>query len=253
MQNIINAIQSGDITNNKLLQDLTIYNDKVVDEFDEVMDALENRNTSLDEQSHVLKKQHEALLKQDSDKKIFLKNEDDLKKQSIAFQVENKNLKHQLSVMKKEAKASKEQIKRNKAALAVRDSKLKKVNSHTKETGIKLHELNTIYCKGEDVLLIYPTKLTLGIDGVKQEQIALLYTDRKGCFTTAFLDNNDEVSFSTFISDKADISDQTRKLINKNCMNISDDAAEFAQQFLYRVNRVQNMKLNQFDLTCFKD
>ncbi len=36
-------------------------------------------------------------------------------------------------------------------------------------------------------------------------------------------------------------------------MKISDEAAEFAQQFLYRVNRVQNMNLNQFDLTCFKD
>jgi len=155
--------------------------------------------------------------------------------------------------MKKEAKASKEQIKRNKSALAQRDAKLKKLGKLTKESGIKLHELNTVYCKGDDVLLIYPTKLTLGIDGVKQEQIALLYTDRKGCYTTAFLNNDDKVAFTTFISDTADISDQTRKLINKNCMSVSDDAAEFAQQWLYRVNRAQNMKLNAFDIACIKD
>jgi len=253
MENILKAIQSGDMTDNKLLELLVKHEDKNVDDYNEIHDTLILRDKALTEQSAILKKQHEALLKQDGDKKIFQANEQSLKTQSIAFQVENENLKHQLSVMKKEAKASKEQIKRNKAAIAQRDAKLKKASKPTKETGIKLHELNTIYCKGEDVLLIYPTKLTLGIDDVKQEQIALLYTNRKGCFTTAFLDNNDEVAFSTFIDDKAEISEQTRKLINKNCMQISDDAAEFAQQFLYRVNRVQNMKLNQFDLTCFKD
>ena len=243
MQNIINEIT----------EKLAEYESKSVDDYNDIHDTLLLRDKALAEQYEVLEKQHLALLKQDADKKIFLKNEGDLKNQSIAFQVENKNLKHQLAVMKKEAKASKEQIKRNKAALAQRDAKLKKVSKPTKESGIKLHELNTIYCKGEDVLLIYPSKLTLGIDGVKQEQIALLYTDRKGCFTTAFLNNDDEVAFSTFIDDKADISEQTKKLINKNCMKISDEAAEFAQQFLYRVNRVQNMNLNQFDLTCFKD
>jgi len=243
MQNIINEIT----------EKLAEYESKSVDDYNEIHDTLLLRDKALAEQYEVLEKQHLALLKQDADKKIFLKNEGDLKNQSIAFQVENKNLKHQLAVMKKEAKASKEQIKRNKAALAQRDAKLKKVSKPIKEGGIKLHELNTIYCKGEDVLLIYPSKLTLGIDGVKQEQIALLYTDRKGCFTTAFLNNDDEVAFSTFIDDKADISEQTKKLINKNCMKISDESAEFAQQWLYRVNRVQNMNLNQFDLTCFKD
>jgi hypothetical protein len=253
MENILKAIQSGDITDDKLLELLVKNENKNVDDYNEIHDTLLLRDKALNEQSSILEKQHLALLKQDADKKIFIENEGSLKAQSIGFQVENKNLKHQLAVMKKEAKASKEQIKRNKAAIAQRDAKLKKASKPAKESGIKLHELNTVYCKGEDVLLIYPSKLTIGVDGVKQEQIALLYTNRKGCFITAFLNNDDEVAFSTFIDDKADISEQTKKLINKNCMNISDDAAEFAQQFLYRVNRVQNMKLNAFDFACAQD
>ena len=101
MQNIINAIQSGDITNNKLLQELTTYNDKVVEEFNEVMDALEERNGTLAEQTHVLKKQHEALLKQDSDKEIFKANQESMEKQSVSLLLKNKGLEHQIKVLKK--------------------------------------------------------------------------------------------------------------------------------------------------------
>ena len=92
MQNIIEQLQSGDITNNQLLQQLTTYENKVVDEYNEVIEAIEDRNTKLEEHSMVLEKQDQALRKQQSNEKTLIKNQDDLKKQSVAFQLSNKTL-----------------------------------------------------------------------------------------------------------------------------------------------------------------
>ena len=252
MQKIINAIQSGDITNNKLLQELTVYNDKVVDEFNEVMKALEDRNTSLEDQTHVLKKQHEALVKQDSDKKIFVANEESLKKQSVAFQLENKGLKHQIAVLKKEAKAQREQVKRNQAANKAKDAKIKRLGKQQGGDDSKLQPLTTVYSNESEVLLIWPSQLELGVNGKKSKQTVLLFTDREGCYVTCFLDENQEVGFTTPIKNDAVISDQTRKLIQKNCMNMSDECAEFAQAWLYRLNIIQKGVIKPVDMTCFR-
>ena len=251
MQKIINSIQAGDITDNNLLQALLKYGNESADQFNEVCDELEKRNTTLEEQSNILEKQHMALQKQDNDKKTFIKNEESLKKQSVTFQLENQTLKHQLQVMKKEAKAAKEQTARNKASIKQRDAKIKKLEKKPVAGKPELSPLTTVYCKGEDVLLIYPSRLTIGVNGEKKEQVVLLYTNRKGSFATCFLDNNNEVAFSTFINDSSDISLQTKKLIEKNCMQVSDEAAEFAQTYLYRVNVIQGMKMNPIDFTCF--
>ncbi len=254
MQNILELIQSGDITTNKLLQSLVQHEDKQVEEFNEVITTLEERDTQLQEHSDILAKQHEALLKQEKDKKTLIANEQDLKRQSVSFQQENKTLRHQLEVAKKEAKATKEQTKRNKAAMKVKDQKIaafgkKKAPAQDGQ----LHPLNTVYCVGESVLLIYPQPLELGIDGTKSKQITLLYTNRKGCFLTTYLDNENNVAFSHFINEDADISDRTRKLIIKNTLGIPDDVAEFAQSWLYRVNIVQKMNLEPLDLICRRD
>lgn len=262
MQDIINKIQSGDITDNQLLKALTDYENKTVDEYNEIVDAVEAQNNVIDQQAaeikrgaEVLEKQHLALLKTEENKKIFLANEESLKKQSIQFQVECKNLKHQISVLKKETKAQKEQTKRNKQALKVRDEKIKRLEKSkgNKFATDKLQELNCIYSKGKDVLLIYPSLLTADIDGVRKRQVSLLYTNRNGCFVTAFLDKDNKVCFSHFINDDADISERTRSLINKNTMRVSSEAAEFAENWLYRVNVVNGGLVDSLDLMCHKD
>ena len=74
MQNIINDIQSGDITGNKLIELLVKHEDKNVDDYNEIHDTLILRDKALTEQSAILEKQHLALLKQDGDKKIFEAN-----------------------------------------------------------------------------------------------------------------------------------------------------------------------------------
>ena len=256
MQNIINKIQSGDITNNQLLQDLTVYNDKVVDEFDEVMDALDDINSKLEEQNYILEKQNEALQVQEKNKAVLLKNEEDLKKQSVLFQQKAANLEHQLKVTRKELKTSKEQIKRNKAGIAQRDAKIKKLESKSKGkviTDETLQPLTTVYSKDEDVLLIWPSQLELGVNGKKSKQTALLFTDRQGCYVTCFLDENNEVGFSTPIRNDAEISDRTKLIIQKNCLQVSNETAEFAQDWLYRVNVIQKGIIKPIDLTCFKE
>lgn len=255
MQEIINKIQNGEITDNQLLQALSSYNDQQVDEYNEIVELMEKQSQKLEEQGHALETQHQALLKTREDRRIYIANEESLKKQSVAFQIENKKLEHQISVLRKEAKTAKEQIKRNKSAIAARDAKIKKLeksNPSNKET-TKMGELNCVYSKGKDVLLVYPSLLTLGVDGEKKEQVSLLYTDRSGSFITAFLDNNNEVAFSHFINQDAEISDRTRSLIHKNCIKISEEAGKFAETWLYKVNVMQNKVIQPIDLTCHKD
>ena len=115
-----------------------------------------------------------------------------------------------------------------------------------------LQPLTTVYTKGEEVLLIWPSQLELGVNGTKSKQTVLLYTDREGCYTTCFLDENNEVGFTTPIRNNAEISEQTRKLINKNCMQISEECKDFAQSWLYRLNVIQKGTIKPIDMTCFK-
>ena len=250
------------MSDNQLLKALSDYDEKTVNEYDEAVTQIELRDTEIAvheekarEIEHVLKSQHEALLKTQDDKKIFLANEDSLKKQSVAFQIEAKTLEHKLSVLKKEAKASKEQTIRNKKAIAARDVQIKKLEKAvpSKKENAKMPELNCIYSKGKDVLLVYPSKLTLGINGVKTDQAVLLFTNREGCFVTAFLDENQEVAYSDFIDDDAKVSDQTKRLIKKNCMKVSEGANSFAQSWLYKVNVMQKSVVEPIDLTCHRD
>ncbi len=253
MQNIINKIQSGEITNSQLLTELVNYDNKSSDEYNEIVGILESRDKSIAELEHVASKQHEAMLTQRSNEEIYKKNQIDLKKQSIAYQQKNQQLEHQLSVVKKEQKKQREQIKRNKSAMAQRDARIKKLEKQSKQDarGAKLHPLTTIYSKGESVLQVYPQPLELGIDGKQSKQIALLYTNRKGCFVTAFLDNNHEVAFSSFVNQDAEIADRTRALIQKNTMQVPNEVAEFCQTWLYRVNIINKMSLNEMDMACF--
>ena len=256
MQNIINKIQSGDISQNFLIDALIQHENKTVDEFNEVMDALDDRNNKIEEQNHILKTQHEALLKQDKDKKIFIANQDDLKKQSVLFQQKAANLEHQLKVARKELKTSKEQIKRNKKSMLAKDAKIKKLEGKSKSKAITdetLQPLTTVYSKGEDILLIWPNQLELGVNGNKTQQTVLLFTDRQGCYVTCFLDENNEVGFSTPIRNDAEISDRTKLIIQKNCLQVSNETAEFAQDWLYRVNVIQKGVIKPIDLTCFKE
>lgn len=253
MQNIIEKIQNGDITDNELLTAIVANENKHVDEYNNVSTLLGLRDEEITNQNYTLLMQDKAIRKQVDNETIFKKNQTDIKKQSVAFQLENKTLKHQLAVLKKEAKATKEQTKRNKAsnnALTAKIERLQKSKPKTDKTA--LHEMACVYSKGRDVLLVYPAKLELGIEDKRQDQVVLLYTDRKGCFVTVFLDNEDEVSCSSYINDDANVADRTKVLIRKNSMTISKEAAEFAQTWLIRVNRMQNMQIQPIDLTCFE-
>jgi hypothetical protein len=236
---------------NEIAEKLSAYESKAVDEYNEVIDALEDRNTKLQEQSDVLEKQHQALKVIDRDTKKLAEVNEQLKKQIVNEKLANSSLKHMLDVAKKELKSLKSQVKRNKAAMKAKDAKLAKLEKFKGKTEDEITPLQTIYSTENDILQIYPQQLELGIEGKKRKQVALLYTDRKGCFITCCLDNDNEVAFSSFINHGADIAERTRALINKNTMQVPNCVAEFAQQWLYRVNVIQKMKIERIDLTCF--
>ena len=128
MKNIIELIQSGDITNNKILQLLLEYNNKNVDEFNESLERNDSLAAELESAKFTLNKQHEALLKQDSNEKILKANQLDYERANKQMIGLCKVADHKLAVEKKEHKAAKEQIKRNKAAATLKDKKIAALN-----------------------------------------------------------------------------------------------------------------------------
>jgi hypothetical protein len=264
MQNIINDITAK----------LAAYENNQVDEYNEVVAALEESESrvaqyavTMLEQNELIKKQvaqiadkdnvlevqHKAILVQDKNKNALVAHDSKLKKQAVAFQLENKSIKNQLEVNKKKLKSLKEQIKRSENAIQARDIKIKNLESRVKHSKSgDLGQLTTVYSKGNDVLLVYPSKLTIGTDAGKKEQVVLLYTNREGCFVTCVLGENNELNCSTFIDNNADISDRTKSTINRYTMSITSEAEAFAKEWMHRVNVTQKMQLHPADIKCFK-
>lgn len=237
----------------KITAQLVEHENKSVEEFNAVFDENETLRKSLSDAEHVLMVQNEAITKQAKSESNLKLSLDDLKKQSVAFQLENKTLMHQIIAMRKEARAQREQVKRNKAANTTLKARVERLQKTKAADGTNtISNLTCIYSVGDDALFVFPNPLTIGVDGTVDKQVILLYTNHSGCFVSVFLDSNDEVGASTFINKDSDIADRTKELIKKNTMQISDTAAEYAEQWLIRVNRHQRGRVNDIDLVCMK-
>ena len=236
----------------KLSEILIEHENKSVNDYNNIFDENETLRSTIKELEHIVTTQHEAILKQTHTESTLKKVSESSLKQATAAILKLSETNHKLSVSKKDDKAKKEQVVRLKASNKVLESKVKRLEKKKPSTqNDKLQPLTTVYCKGDDVLLVFPSLLEFGVDGEKKKQATLLYTNKTGCFVTCFLKNDNEVSFSTPINDKSEISQQTRNLIEKNCMSIPNEAADFAQSWLYRVNIQQGTTINPIDLTCF--
>ena len=231
-------------------QFLTFANDQT-DEYNGIMDIVDSKNNDIQDKDNVLANQHKArLVQQEHERKILDANKL-LNNQSRIYDNENKALKHQLDVLKKEAKTQKEQTKRNQKSIKAKEARIAKLEKGNK-SDLQLQQLTTVYHKGNDQLIIWPRSMKIGIVGDEWEQTVLLYTNSRGCFVTLFLDRENEAHCSTFMNDFSGTKDQTRKLINKNTMQVPEEVAEFAKNWMYKVNVMNDGKLEPIDLICVR-
>ena len=246
MQNIINNLD--DWNKKTLIAELVAFNDKTVDEYNEACEIVENNQAYIAEIESkntdcmaALAKQHEALI-------MLKKNKDTLLNRTTIAQNKCDSLEHQLSVLRKESKAQREQIKRNKAAIKQRDAKLSKLEKFKGKKEDTVKPMKTVYLRDTHVLQVYPSR----IEGKFGDQVVLLYSPMNGCYVTCYLDENNELSHSSFINDDSKASERTIALINNNTMQIPDDVKEFAAVWLYRVNVKQKRTLMTSDLQLTK-
>ena len=250
MQNIINQIQSGDINTNQLLQQLTTYESKAVDDFNESLDRNDAIAKELESAHYTLKKQHEAILKQVDNEEIYKDNQAYYQSVNKAMIDSCKVSDHKLSVEKKEHKAAKEQIKRNKAAATMKDKKidaltkqLDKLKTNQKSMG----ELVQIAHIEDEQLLMFPTRQI--VNG--KRSAVLLYTNGNGCYLTGHL-VGEKAAFSTFIKRDSKLADKTKIMIENNSMKPSERIEEIAGKWLYKINVMQNCDIKAEDLTLIK-
>lgn len=271
MQNIINLIESGDITNNDLLTKLIEYENEQVNDYNKLIDKNHELQQSVDDIQHTLEMQHEALLLQDENEKILRANEKDFEAanksltagikaledkamQAIAIAKERKTAaetaEHQLKVARKEIKAFKEQVKRNKAAMSVRDAKLAKLEKQATEhrkSAKTMGELVQIASIENEQLLMFPTRQI--VNGKRQS--VLLYTNGSGCYLTAHLVDG-QPAFSNFINKDCNLAERTKQMIINNCMDASPRIQEISAQWLYKVNIMQNCDVKLDDMQLIK-
>ena len=248
MQELINKINSGELSNKQIIEELVVFNDKTVDEYNEACDIIENSRAHLEElektnaeYEHTLKMQHEALLK-------LKTNQDLIKNKTTIYKNKAESLEHQLSVMRKENKSQREQIKRNKAAIKQRDAKLAKLEKFKGKKEDTVKPMKTVYMRDNHILQVYPSR----IEGKFGDQVVLLYSPMNGCYITCFLGENNELTHSSFINSDSTASERTKTLIKNNTMQIPDDVKDFAVSWLYRINIKQKMILAPSDLKLTK-
>ena len=237
---------------------IDIYNSNV-SEFNQVVDELEELRVEVDNNKTTMGLQHEALeiavsnaqtidkdykaLVSSSNKTIDTCNRqvEKANRSLTEFKRTIKNRDHELTVLKKEKKALKEQVKRLQAANKAKEAKLSK---QTESKGINQSELPwfTVWERDDEVLIPCPKKLTMGTpDGKKDfgSQVTLMYSDKSGTYLTAILDDNNEVMFSSPVLFSDDTPERTKKICEKFTMKPSDEAREFCREWLYRINVVQ--------------
>lgn len=212
----------------------------------------------------VLKNQHEALQVLDKSNRSLEAAYNAAKKDMTLLQSQitmlNRELKaekHKNEVAKKELKPLREQVKRLKAANVAKDKSAKKSNAIKldKDGCIANPDLGWLYTcfinkqsDYEEILQVYPHRLTLRHeDNSVSEQYTLLYTDKRGAYITAALEDENLVWSEQLVFDDA-TPERTRTLASKFTMKPSKEAESFAKTWLYTVNIIQGGRIKPTDL-----
>lgn len=226
-------------------------------EFNEVFDELE----ALKKENEVLTTMNELLKTENNDVKLILVDAEKLAEKHTGLASNYQSLVSQkettdklLKVANKDLKQAKQNASKHKASNA---SLLKRNERLTKEAKaerakrvVDIPQLNTVFEIENEVLIVYPQIHKMNNGTKMVEQAVLLYTDMRGCFLTAYLDENNEAVFSSPMRPN-DLSERTIATYRKHSISPSQEAQDFATKWLYRVNIQQKTKVERIDLVKF--
>lgn len=251
----------------EIVKELVDLNNHHVDEFNQLADTCELQQRELidlnkwkSDSVKTLEAQHKAI-------EIQQQRESKLKAEANMLAIKANNtsaLEHELRVLRKESKAQKEQVKRLKAANVEKEKKIKRLEKNSVTTVAKgvvskqgfidnpdlgaIYTLFTNNSNNGEIIQLYPHSLTMREYGKEFKGYVLLHTDNSGAFTTVMLNSDHETECIVPIKFAEDTPERTKNLCQKFVTMISPQAAEFCQQWLYRVNVIQKGKLKINDL-----
>ncbi len=254
-------------TIDQIISELVNLNNSHVDEFNQLADTCELQQRELVDLNKwkadslkTLDAQHKAI-------EIQQQREQKLKAESNMLSIKagkSESLEHELKVLRKESKTQKEQVKRLKAASVEKEKKIKRLEKSSiggaikgavsKQGFINNPDLGAIYTlftnnsNNGEIIQLYPHSLTMRESDKEFKGYVLLHTDNSGAFTTVILNSDHESECVVPIRFSEDTPERTKNLCQKFVTMISPQAAEFCQQWLYRVNVIQQGKLNVSDL-----
>lgn len=265
------------------LQYIIDERNKLVTELNEAIDEIEEVSEQTDRLMSIVIKQkeeldplreqlsnvngivenHATLLKDYND---LLKKNDSLAESLKATLYTNKALENQKETTARMLKVANKDLKQIKVNLVNQkknnDTLSKKVTRLTKENkelatsgnsnGGVIPPLNCVYSVDNEMLLIFPQRHVMHNGDSMIEQTVLLYTDLRGVYLTACLDDSYEAVFSSPLKPDCGLSERTVETYRKNSIRPSDEARQFASAWLYRVNVEQNMKVERVDMITFK-
>ncbi|WGY45252.1 hypothetical protein [Vibrio sp. ABG19] len=198
---------------------------------------LRNVRTDLDIEKKAHAKTKQALAVEEKDHKRAKDQVKRLKASSEKFQTRAASLEKATIELRADAK-----VANDKAKMLQRD-KMELIND------LARYKMVTVWAENGEALLVFPTRLTISIEGQKRPNKAftLLYTDSRGIWRQVAIDADHRVSFSKFAYCE-ETAKSTTDAANRALLKPSNHAVAVAERWLYKVNVVQHGVLGEEDL-----
>ena len=185
MQNIINKIQSGELSQIQLINELVKYNDQTINEYEDACTVVDNN------QEQIKKLEADAKLKSsyaDKIKSEALKAVDyakALESKNIILSAENKEVKQLRNENKSFRKLKAKHIETSKKQIVIIEALKKDCRDYraeitTKKSDIARLRLTGMKTIGEYSFTIFPSPTKIAENGKIEKQVNLVAMDKKG-------------------------------------------------------------------------
>ncbi len=235
MQNIIDKILSGELSQKQLIQELVEYNDTTIAEYDEAVTVVENNQMAITKLEADARQRESDINTIEKNALVAVEYAKSLESKNIILERNSKELKSLKADNKKLKAQTKRQAEANKKAIARAESLTSDCKEYRKQiarnkSDIARLRLTGAKAVGNITFTIFPSKVSSD-DGV--ERVVLMAHDNKGCMkmvtvedgevkqakSTNFKFSNTQEDFITGFDDVAkedgyQFTDQVLRMVN---------------------------------------
>lgn len=196
MQNIIDKIQTGDMTDNQLLAMLTAYHEKACDEYDEACTVVENNQLEINKLEANARQREENIKTIEKNALKAVDYARTLESDNSRLKAGSKELKGLRADNKKLKAQTKRQAEANKKAIGRAESLTKQWVDQCKQVSSLKSDVARLRLTGQKDMgkysfSIFPSKISG--DGSNKKIVCLMAHDRKGCMKAVTIEDGEVV------------------------------------------------------------